>query len=78
MAGNQSDVRVRLSVARGPGPGRAQRHVDSAQVAELRTQGLSWRQIAKRLGVGYGTARRAYQRRAKIEPKVILEISGSK
>jgi DNA invertase Pin-like site-specific DNA recombinase len=35
--------------------------VDRAQVVELRSQGLSWRTIADRLGVGVGTVRRIYQ-----------------
>jgi transposase len=64
MAGNQPAVRVRLS-AESARPGRPERNVDAGHVAELRAQGLSWRQIAKRLGVGYGTARRACQKRAK-------------
>src|SRR5215471_15908607 len=31
------------------------------QVAELRAQGLSWRQVADKLGVGVGTVRRAFE-----------------
>src|SRR5262249_36355978 len=31
------------------------------QVADLRAQGLSWRQVADQLGVGVGTVRRAFQ-----------------
>ena len=31
------------------------------QIAELRAQGLSWREIAGRLGVGVGTVRREYK-----------------
>ena len=31
------------------------------QVAELRRQGLSWRQTARKLGVGEGTVRRAFR-----------------
>ena len=35
--------------------------VDGAQVVELRSQGVSWRAIADKLGVGVGTVRRIYQ-----------------
>lgn len=31
------------------------------QVRELRRQGVSWRKIARRVGAGVGTVRRAYQ-----------------
>jgi DNA invertase Pin-like site-specific DNA recombinase len=41
--------------------GRPMVAVDRAQVVELRGQGLSWRAIADRLGVGVGTVRRIYQ-----------------
>jgi len=40
--------------------------VDTARVASLRTQGRSWPQIAKQLGVGVGTAYRAHQELSKI------------
>jgi DNA invertase Pin-like site-specific DNA recombinase len=36
------------------------------QVAELRREGLSWRQTARRLGVGEGTVRRAFQDMAEV------------
>jgi len=31
------------------------------QIAELRSQGISWRQIARKLGAGVGTVRRIYR-----------------
>jgi len=88
MAGNQSDVREPLGTEQcglkrravlhpKPGevarPGRPQQEVDLKRVDEFRDQGLSWRQIATRLRVGYGTVRRAWQRRAKTEPKILLD-----
>ena len=41
--------------------GRPKRVFDRQAVLELRRQGLSWREIAKRLGVGKGTVVRAAQ-----------------
>ena len=41
--------------------GRPRVVVSREQVAELLSQGLSWRGIADRLGVGVGTVRRIYQ-----------------
>src|SRR5215472_15995068 len=49
--------------------------MDAATVAQLRDAGHSCRAIARQVGVGYGTARRAYQSRAKTVPKPILEPS---
>ena len=34
---------------------------DRTEVVKLRSEGLSWSQIAIRLGISIGTARRAYQ-----------------
>jgi hypothetical protein len=53
--------------------GRPSRNVDPERVEQLRAEGLSWRAISDELKVGTGTARRAYQRRAKSVPKVVLE-----
>jgi DNA invertase Pin-like site-specific DNA recombinase len=41
--------------------GRPMVAVDREQVEELRNQGVSWRAIADKLGVGVGTVRRIYQ-----------------
>jgi len=45
----------------GKAVGRPRKVFRRDQVAELRHQGLSWRQIARRLGVGEGTVRRVLQ-----------------
>ena len=41
--------------------GRPRAVFDRRQVAEFRTQGVSWREIARRLHVGVGTVRRVHQ-----------------
>lgn len=64
-----------MTVARS---GRPRQLVDLGQVILLRAQGLSWRQIARRLGVGYGTVRRAWQKRAKSEPKLVPQVAETK
>ena len=40
--------------------GRPRRHIPGDQLLEWRRQGLSFRQIARKTGCGYGTVRRAY------------------
>ena len=61
--------RVRSGIAaaraRGTKLGRPRRSVDSAQVAALRADGRSWREVGRLLGVGVATARAAFQERAK-------------
>ena len=61
--------RVRSGIAaaraRGKRLGRPRRHVDVSQVAALRAEGLSWRDIGRALGIGVATARAAFQERAK-------------
>lgn len=52
--------------AQGVKLGRPTVAVDSAKVAELRAQGASWREIARDLGIGIGTARRALLQPAKM------------
>ncbi len=51
-------VRAGLRNARAKGKrlGRPRVHVDAAEIARLRDQGLGWKKIAARLGVGVGTA----------------------
>ncbi len=56
-------VRSGLAVARARGKrlGRPPSAVDADKVATLRVQGLSWREIARELGVGIGTVHRVAQ-----------------
>ena len=60
-------VRSGLAVARARGKrlGRPRRDVDADEVAALRAQGATWREIAARLGVGIGTVHRVAQRRSR-------------
>jgi putative DNA-invertase from lambdoid prophage Rac len=55
--------RVRAGVAQakreGREIGRPRRVIDSRRASELRAEGRSWNEIARALGVGMGTARRA-------------------
>jgi DNA invertase Pin-like site-specific DNA recombinase len=55
----QERVRAGLQNARAKGRqlGRPQRVVSHDEIARMKSQGLSIRQIAERLGVGYGTVR---------------------
>ena len=54
-------VRAGLDVARAKGTrlGRPKVLVDIARIADLRSQGYSWRAISDALGIGKGTAQRA-------------------
>ena len=63
---------VRLAAAQMNRGGRPRLPIDAELIAQLRGAGHSWRSIARQVGVGYGTVRRAYQRRAKTVPKPIL------
>ncbi|MGH8864304.1 MAG: recombinase family protein [Burkholderiales bacterium] len=60
-------VRSGLAAARARGTrlGRPGVEVDAEEVARLRAAGVSWRTIAGRLGIGVGTAFRAYQERSQ-------------
>ena len=51
--------------ARGKRLGRPRRHADGAQIAALRTNGRSWREIGRELGIGVATARAAFKARAE-------------
>jgi len=56
--------RARLNGTKSGKPiGRPKVIVDRDQIVALRSEGLSWSQIASRMGVGQGTVRRAYQAR---------------
>jgi len=57
---------IRNARANGKRLGRPRVVVDAARVALARSQGRSWASISKELGVGTGTARRAYAGLAKI------------
>jgi DNA invertase Pin-like site-specific DNA recombinase len=54
-------VRSGLALARAQGKriGRPRKNVDAKKVAELRTQGWSWAEIAREMGLGLGTVHRA-------------------
>jgi DNA invertase Pin-like site-specific DNA recombinase len=60
-------VRAGLRNARAKGKciGRPQADVDAAQIAALRASDVSWREIARRLGVSSRTARRAFAERGR-------------
>jgi DNA invertase Pin-like site-specific DNA recombinase len=57
---------LRNAVARGVRLGRPPVTVDAAQIASLRLSGASWREISETLGIGVGTACRAFQMLPKI------------
>ena len=59
-------VRAGLKNARAKGPrlGRPFRVVDREKIMQLQAEGMSLRQIAERLGIGYGTVR------ARLNPSV--------
>ncbi len=63
----QERVRVSLRKAKreGRSGGRRRVAVDKSEVLVLRESGASWRDVAKKLGVGLGTAHRAIGRRSK-------------
>lgn len=50
--------------------GRPRVSVDTVAIERFRASGLSYRQIARELGIGLGTVRRAAQERAKTVPKL--------
>jgi DNA invertase Pin-like site-specific DNA recombinase len=58
--------RVQMGINRarreGKALGRPRVEVDPLQVAGLRSRGYSWNQIAAKLGIGRGTAERAFKR----------------
>jgi len=56
---------LRNAKAKGVRLGRPRVFVSESRIDALRASGTSWRAIAKELGIGIGTARRASQTRAK-------------
>jgi DNA invertase Pin-like site-specific DNA recombinase len=63
----QERVRAGLKSARARGRrlGRPRVAVDAAQIVQLRASGASWSEISQQLGIGVGTAHRAYQQASK-------------
>jgi DNA invertase Pin-like site-specific DNA recombinase len=59
---------LRNARAKGKRIGRPHVFVDVRRIANLRDAGRSWPQIAEQLGVGVGTAYRAYQAFSKNHP----------
>src|ERR1700683_3720343 len=53
---------LRNARARGKTLGRPRKIVDAAKIADLRTQGRSWREIAREIGTNTASARRAVSR----------------
>jgi DNA invertase Pin-like site-specific DNA recombinase len=65
-------VRAGLRNARAKGKtlGRPRKSVDPTRIENLRSQGLSWRAVAKQLGVGVGTLYRMAPDRSRIQERV--------
>ncbi len=59
---------LRNARAKGKKLGRPSRKVDARRVARLRATGHSWTVISKMLGIGQGTARRAFSALPKTLP----------
>jgi hypothetical protein len=53
--------------------GRPRVSVNSQQVLHLRSEGASWRQISKALGIGTATAMRLVRARDEARPNTHLE-----
>jgi DNA invertase Pin-like site-specific DNA recombinase len=56
---------LRNARAKGKRIGRPSADVDTSQIASLRAQRVSWREIERRMGVSARTARRAFAARGK-------------
>ena len=67
----RSRVRSGLAAAKAKGKrlGRPRTGVDAAQVVRLRAAGASWREVSAQMGIGVGTACRAFQQRSKNLPE---------
>lgn len=55
------DMGISRARKQGKALGRPRVEIDPLQVAGLRARGYSWNQIAQKLGVGRGTAERAFR-----------------
>jgi hypothetical protein len=62
---------MRLTAAQMNRGGRPRLPMNADAITQLRDAGHSWRAIARQVGVGCATVRRAYQQRAKTVPKPI-------
>ena len=60
---------IRHARACGKQLGRPRRVVDRDEIIRLQEEGASLREIAKKLGIGYGTVRLRLSQRGKLEPK---------
>jgi len=63
-------VGLRNARAKGKRLGRPRRILDTARIATLRKQGISWKRIAAQLRVGVGTIQRGASAGSKIQEKV--------
>ena len=61
---------LRSARARGKRIGRPTSAVDASQIAMLRAESFSWREIERRLGISARTARRALAERGKNPPEI--------
>lgn len=70
-------VRSGLAAARAKGKrlGRPRVPVDAIRIASLRAQGASWAEISQELGIGKGTAQRAFQDLPK-NPSLAASLTG--
>ena len=62
-----------MSATRPRSGGRPHRAVDLAEVAKLLSEGLSLRQTARKMRMGYGTSHRAVQ--AAVSPVEVIQNS---
>ena len=70
--------RARMTGTRSGRPiGRPKVIFDRAKAVQLRLEGLSWRQIARRLGVSVASARRGYQSLETCRPSSHSDVTGS-
>jgi len=71
-------VRAGLEAARARGKrfGRPKREVDVRRIAELRSQGQSWREVATELGIGVATARAAYLQTSSCDERSLGSSAG--
>jgi DNA invertase Pin-like site-specific DNA recombinase len=60
---------LRNARAKGKRLGRPKRDLNASQIASLRAQGLAWRTIAARMGVGLATLHRASVPRSKTQER---------